>query len=67
MIIGRSKSQQEIDTQIDRLADEFQKTESADGSHELERDGDRNPAGLGEVFPEEEKMGRPIPKVFGRG
>ena len=54
MIIGRSRSQQEVDTQIDRLADEFQKTESSDGIHELERDGDRNPEGLGEVFQVEE-------------
>ena len=34
-IIGRSKSQQEIDTQIGRIADEFQKNESPEESYEL--------------------------------
>ena len=39
LIVGRSKSQQEIDAQIGRLADEFRKKESPAGMHELERDG----------------------------
>ena len=39
LIVGRSKSQQEIDAQIGRLADEFRKKESSDGIQELERDG----------------------------
>ena len=34
-VIDRSKSQQEIDTQIGRIADEFQKNESPEESYEL--------------------------------
>ena len=58
LIIGRSQSQQEIDAQIDRLADEFRKKESPAGTHELERDGAKktNSAGLGEIWQEGEHL-----------
>ena len=49
MIVGQSKSQQEIDTQIDRVADEFRKGGSSEEIHELGRDGDRNSGGLGDI------------------
>ena len=65
LIVDRSKSQQEIDTQTDRLSGEFRKTESSDGIHEFGRDGNRNPEGLGEVFPEEEKLDLTIAQVSG--
>ena len=39
LIMGRSKSQQEIDTRIDRLGDEFRKREISGRIHELEREG----------------------------
>ena len=39
LVVDRSKSQQEIDTQFARSAYEFQKKESSDEIHELERDG----------------------------
>ena len=66
MIVGRSKSQQEIDAQIGRLADEFQKGESSVGIHELERDADRNYEGLGVIWPGDEYLDRrPIPKASG--
>ena len=44
LVVGRSKSLQEIGTQIDRLADEFQKGKkgSSEEIHDLDRDGDRN-------------------------
>ena len=64
MIIGRSKYQQEIDAQIDRLADEFRKEERSDGIHELSRDGDRNSEGLRGIWSDDEYLCRhPIPKV----
>ena len=67
MIVDWSKSQQEIDTQIDRLADEFRKNESSDEIHELERDGGRNSGGSGEMMPGGEYMDhRPIPQVYGQ-
>ena len=44
LIIDRSKSQEQIDTKIDRLSDEFRKTESSDWIHGLKRDGGKNPA-----------------------
>ena len=46
LIIGRSKSQQEIGTQVDRLADDFRKKESSGEIRELGRDGDQNSGGL---------------------
>ena len=65
-VVDRSKSQQEIETQIDRLADEFRKKASSDEIHEKERDGDQNYGGLGEIAPDDEYMGRRhIPKVAG--
>ena len=67
MIIDRSKSQQEIDTQVDRLADDFQKTVSPEGIHELEGWGNINDDGSGEVFQGGEKQDRHIPQVRGRG
>ena len=39
LIIDREKSQQEIDTQLDQLAEEFQKAECYGVIPELERDG----------------------------
>ena len=36
-IIGRAKSQQEMDTQIDRMADEFRKNANSGKIHDLER------------------------------
>ena len=41
-IIDHAEFQQDIDTQIDRVADEFQKDESSEASHELEREEYRN-------------------------
>ena len=68
LIIGRSDSQQGIDTQIDRLAGEFRKNESPDGIHELERDCGRNSGGLGGILPGDEYRGHhPIPHVAGEG
>ena len=52
-IIGRAKSQQEMDTQIDRMADEFRKNESSEEIHELEREGYRDDEELGEMSQEE--------------
>ena len=46
-IIDRAKSQQWVDTQIDRIGDEFQKNESAEERHELEREEYRNTGGWG--------------------
>ena len=45
-----TKSQQETDTQIDRLAGEFQKNESSEGSHELEREGYQDAQELEEML-----------------
>ena len=42
LTIGRSESQQEIDTRIDLLDDESRKKERSVGIHELERDVDQN-------------------------
>ena len=41
-IIDRAKSQQDIDTKIDRIDDEFRKNESSEESHELEREEYQN-------------------------
>ena len=41
-VMGRAKSQQAIDTQIDRLAGELQKNESSEEIHELESEGYRD-------------------------
>ena len=41
-IIDRSRYRPEIDTQIGRIAGEFQKNENAEESHELEREGYQN-------------------------
>ena len=66
MIIGGSKSQQEIDTQIDRLGDEFLKQESSDGIHELERGGMSKFRDYGGIWTGGEYMDHhPIPKVVG--
>ena len=66
LIVDLSISRQEIDAQIDRLDDEFQKKESSGGVHELERDGCQNSAGLREIWPGGEYMDRhPIQKVAG--
>ena len=66
LIIDRAKSQQEIDTQIDRLADGFRTKESSDGIHELGRDGSHNSGGLGAIQPEGEYLDHhPIPQVVG--
>ena len=65
--IGRSKSQQEIDTRIDRSAAEIQKRESSDGIHELRREGVcRNTDRLGGIWPGGEYPDHhAIPKVAG--
>ena len=66
LIIGRSKSQQGIDTGIDRLGDGFRKKEISDEIHELERDGDQNYGGLRGIWPEGGNLDhRPIPQVAG--
>ena len=57
--IDRSKSQQEIDTQVDRLAGEFQVKESFEEIHELERDGGGNYGGLREMLPVDQYLDRP--------
>ena len=68
LVVDLSKSQQGIDTQIDRLAGEFRKNESPDGIHELERDCGRNSGGLGGILPGDEYRGHhPIPHVAGEG
>ena len=68
MIIDRSKSQQDIGTQIDRLGGEFQKKERSGEIHELERYRDQNSGGMGEMLPVGEYLGhRPIPQVAGGG
>ena len=63
MIVGRSKSQQEIDTHIDQLDEEFQKTECSGGIPELDSEGGQYSDGLGDVLPVSEKLDRPIPNV----
>ena len=50
-IIDIAKSQQYIDTQIGRISDEFQKNESSEESHELEREEYRNTGGWGGISP----------------
>ena len=77
LIIDRSKSQQEVETQIDRLSDEFQKKNKNKKKkkqknarpgeiRELERDVGRNSGGLGEMFQDDEYLDRrPIPKCAG--
>ena len=49
-IIDIAKSQQYIDTQIGRISDEFQKNESSEESHELEREEYRDTAESGELL-----------------
>ena len=49
-IIGRTKSQQEIDTPIDRMGGELRKNESSEESHELEREEYRDTAESGELL-----------------
>ena len=67
LTIGRSESQQEIDTRIDLLDDESRKKERSVGIHELERDVDQNYGGLREIWPGGEYLDHhPIPKVVGR-
>ena len=50
-IIGRSKSQQEIDTQIDQSGEEFQKAECYGGIPELDSEWDQYSEGPGEMLP----------------
>ena len=61
MIVDRSKSQQEIDTQIDQLDEEFQKAECSDGIPELVREGDQYSDGVGDVLPERERQAGSTP------
>ena len=68
MIIGRSTSQQEIDTRIDQLAEEFQKAECPGEIPELESEGSQYSGGLGVILPGSEKMDRPPPfQIVGVG
>ena len=46
-IIERTKSQRDIDTQIDRVDDEFQKNGSSEERHELGIEEYRNSGGRG--------------------
>ena len=65
-IIGRSKSHQEIDTQIDRIADEFQKNENSEESYDLQGEGYRNYGGWGVILPHGGNSDhRPIPRLVG--
>ena len=64
MIIDRPKYQQGGDTQIDQLAEEFQKTECSEETTELERHGGQYSEEMGDVFQGNEKMDRPIPKMY---
>ena len=48
-IFGRPKSQQEMDTQIDRLCDEFRKNESSEEIHALGREEYRDADELAEM------------------
>ena len=64
MTIGRSKSHQEMDTQMDRLADEFRKNESADETHELERDVGQNSEGGAKCFRVGEIWATPFRKLW---
>ena len=57
-IIGRAKSQQEIDTQIDRLGDEFQTNESSEESHESGREEYQDADELGGMLPRGENRRR---------
>ena len=66
LIIDRSKSQQEIDAQIDQLDEEFQRAECSEGIPELGSDGDQYSNGLGDVLPAGGKMGRPHYKMLER-
>ena len=63
LIIDRSKSQQEIHTQIDQLAVEFQKAEGSEEILELESDGGQYFEAFGDVSPGSEKLGRPHSKL----
>ena len=67
MIIDLPKSHREIDPQIDQSDEEFQKTVCPAEIPELERDGDQNSEGLGDVLPGSEKLGRPHSKMTERG
>ena len=62
LIIDRSKSQQEIDTQIDQLDEGFQKAEGSEEIPGLESEWDQYIEGSGGVSPESEKLDHPIPK-----
>ena len=44
-IIDRAKSHHAIDTQIDRISDEFQRDESSEESYDVERGEYRNTGG----------------------
>ena len=67
LIIDRSKSQHEIDTQIDQLVGGLQKTECSGGIPELEGDGDQYSEGLGDVLTGNEKLDHPTPQMYARG
>ena len=63
-IIDRAKSQHEIDTQIDQLDGEFQKTTRSEEISELERDGDQYSEGFGgDLLQVNEKLVLPVPQA----
>ena len=62
LIIGRSKSQQEIDAQIDQSDEVFRQAEGYEEIHELESEGDQYFEGFADVSPLGEKLDPPIPK-----
>ena len=63
-IVDRLKSQHEIDTQIDKLDEEFQPAECSDEIPELESEGGQYSDGLGEMLPVSEKLDRPHSKML---
>ena len=67
LIADRSKSQQEIDTQIDQLNGEFWKTECSEKIPALAREGSQYSEGLGDMLPGgwAEIWIAPIPKCWG--
>ena len=67
MIIDRSKSQQEIDTQIDQLDKEFQKAEGDEEIPELGSESDQYYDGFGGRFAGGRKDGPPPFRNVGAG
>ena len=63
-IVDRLKSQHEIDTQIDKLDEEFQPAECSDEIPELESEGGQYSDGLGDLLPGSGKLGRPHSKML---